>query len=107
MFTWAATSSLTESLINLYCSFEHYIMEAIMKTVTAAEANRNFSSLLRTARQGEVYIVLSRGKPVATIGPALASDADRLSAKERLIARLQDQKVTGPRKWTRDELYED
>jgi len=78
-----------------------------MKTVTAAEANRNFSRLLRQARQGEVYIVLSRGKPVATIGPALARDAERPLAKERLIARLQDQKLTGARKWTRDELYED
>jgi len=78
-----------------------------MKTVTAAEANRNFSSLLREARQGEVYIVLSRGKPVATIGPALPGDAERPSAKAALIARLQGQKVTGARKWTRDELYED
>jgi prevent-host-death family protein len=82
-------------------------MEPSMKTVTAADANRNFSSLLREARQGEVYIVLSRGKPVATIGPALTTDTERSSAKERLIARLQDQKVTGARNWTRDELYQD
>ena len=78
-----------------------------MKTVTAAEANRNFSSLLREARQGEVYIVLSRGKPVATIGPARSGDAERASAKETLMARLRGQKVTGVRNWTRDELYED
>ncbi len=98
---------LTKSLIDFYCSFQHYIMEATMKTVTAAEANRNFSALLREARQGEVYLVLSRGKPVATIGPALARDAERPSARETLIARLQNQKVTGTSKWTRDELYED
>jgi prevent-host-death family protein len=78
-----------------------------MKTVTAAEANRNFSALLREARHGEVYVVLSRGKPVATIGPAVSMDTARLAAKETLLARLQNQDVTGARTWTRDELYED
>jgi prevent-host-death family protein len=78
-----------------------------MKTVTAAEANRNFSSLLREARHGEVYVVLSRGKPVATIGPVVSTDGERLAARETLIARLQGQGVTDSRSWTRDELYED
>lgn len=77
-----------------------------MKTVTAADANRNFSSLLREARNGEVYMVISRGKPVATIGPAEARNSERYAAKETLMARLRSQEVTGARRWTRDELYE-
>jgi prevent-host-death family protein len=77
-----------------------------MKTVTAADANRNFSSLLREARNGEVYMVISRGKPVATIGPAEAQKSERHAAKETLMARLRSQEVAGARTWTRDELYE-
>ncbi|MBU1666080.1 MAG: type II toxin-antitoxin system Phd/YefM family antitoxin [Gammaproteobacteria bacterium] len=38
-----------------------------MKTVTAAEANRQFSRVLREIGQGETFTVLSRGKAVATI----------------------------------------
>lgn len=76
-----------------------------MKTVTAADANRNFSTLLREARQGEVYVVISRGKPVATIGPAVSNSPERHVAKEALMGRLKSQGVTGGRTWTRDELY--
>ena len=78
-----------------------------MKTVTAADANRNFSSLLREARHGEVYVVISRGKPVATIGPAESATRERHMAREALMARLKVQGVTGVRSWTRDELYEE
>jgi prevent-host-death family protein len=77
-----------------------------MKTVTAADANRQFSRVLREAAQGEVFVVVSRGKPVATIGPA-KTDAQRHTRKEALLARLHGQPVTGTRAWVRDELYED
>jgi prevent-host-death family protein len=78
-----------------------------MKTVTAADANRNFSSLLREARHGEVYVVISRGKPVATIGPVESASSERHSAKESLLGRLRHEKVSGVRTWTRDELYDE
>jgi prevent-host-death family protein len=78
-----------------------------MKTVTAADANRQFSRVLREVAQGEVFTVVSRGKPVATIGPAHKTEATRHTPKETLMARLRSQSVTGARTWTRDELYED
>ena len=78
-----------------------------MRTVTAADANRQFSRVLREATQGEVFVVVSRGKPVATIGPVKKAGAQRHAAKENLIARLRSQTITGARTWTRDELYED
>lgn len=78
-----------------------------MKTVTAADANRQFSRVLREAAQGEVFVVVSRGKPVATIGPVKKADAQRHAAKETLMTRLRSQVVTGERTWTREELYED
>ncbi|QBQ55956.1 type II toxin-antitoxin system Phd/YefM family antitoxin [Nitrosococcus wardiae] len=78
-----------------------------MKTVSAAEANRRFSHVLREVKEGEIFVVVSRGKPVAIIGPAEKADAQRYAAKEALLARLRRQRATGIRTWTRDELYED
>lgn len=77
-----------------------------MKTVTAAEANRQFSRVLRDISQGEVFTVLSRGKAVATISPAKSSDARRNAAKIALLERLRKRDASGERNWTRDELYE-
>jgi prevent-host-death family protein len=77
-----------------------------MKTVTAADANRQFSSVLREIAQGETFTVLSRGKPVATISGAKPGDAQRNVAKSGLVARLRKQAATGSRSWSRDELYD-
>jgi len=77
-----------------------------MKTVTAAEANRQFSRVLRDIGQGEVFTVLSRGKAVATIAPAKPVDVHRRGAQAALVARLRKQAASGERTWTRDELYE-
>ena len=43
-----------------------------MKTITASEANRQFSSVLREVSRGQVFTVQSRGKPVAAIMPIKA-----------------------------------
>lgn len=77
-----------------------------MKNVTASDANRQFSSVLREVGQGEIFTVLSRGKPVATIAPPRPNDEQRQSAKRGLLERLRQQKALGARDWTRDELYE-
>ena len=80
-----------------------------MHTITAAEANRQFSSLLRQVSQGETVTILSHGRPVATISPATgasALDHDRIQARARLLARLNRQPAEGERNWTREELYE-
>jgi len=78
-----------------------------MKTVTAAEANRNFSALLKDVARGECVLVTSRGKPVATIAPAElpVEDANREMARQQLLAHLRDAEPLGPITWTRDELY--
>jgi prevent-host-death family protein len=78
-----------------------------MKTVTAADANRGFSNLLKQVRKGEEIIVLSRGTPVAKI-TSVDSDFKRKNEMKRLLLeRLKSQSATGARNWTRDELYED
>lgn len=77
------------------------------RAVSAADANRNFSRLLREVRQGQSYVVTAHGKPVARIVPVAEGDDDRTRARDALIARLRRQKVRKVEHWTRDELYED
>jgi prevent-host-death family protein len=77
-----------------------------MKTISAGDANRHFSRLLRDVATGEVITVLSRGKPVATIAPARSEGGEREVAKLSLLGRLRQQKPSGARNWIRDELYE-
>jgi prevent-host-death family protein len=77
------------------------------KRVSAADANRKFSQLLRTVRQGRSYVVTDHGKPVAKIVPITAHDDIRLGARKALMAHLRSQPVLQVGKWSRDELYED
>ena len=75
-----------------------------MKTISAREANRHFSNLLREVSSGEVITILSRGKPIARISPA-NDRPQKNAARLRLLKRLDKQNVSGSRIWTRDELY--
>jgi len=77
-----------------------------MRTVRAVDANREFSSVLKRVSQGEEFLVISRGKPVATISPVKKANASQLAARNLLLDRLRSQEPTGVRNWTRDELYE-
>jgi prevent-host-death family protein len=78
-----------------------------MKTISATDANRHFSSLLREVATGETVTVLSRGKPIATISSPRSGSPEREFAKRSLLERLRQQKASGARNWTRDELYEE
>jgi prevent-host-death family protein len=78
-----------------------------MKSISAAEANRHFSSLLRDVSRGARITVTSRGKPVAIISAAdQVEGRERLAAKRGLLSRLRAIPTTGARSWSRDELYE-
>lgn len=78
-----------------------------MKTISASDANRSFSSLLREVAAGTSITILSRHKPVATIVPVRRGGANRQrAARTRLLQRLRSQ--PGARcRWNRDELYQD
>lgn len=85
-----------------------------MKTISAAEANRKFSKLLAGVLQGEVFTVVSRGTPVATMGPVATPSSQRVAAHQALLTRLKAQKPRkasgakgAARSWTRDDLYAD
>jgi prevent-host-death family protein len=76
------------------------------KAVSAADANRDFSKLLREVREGGSVVITSHGKPVAKIVPFVAKDRVREAAKATLLARLRSQRAINIGRWTRDELYE-
>ena len=77
------------------------------KLVSAAEANRRFSQLLRSVRDGDSYVVTAHGRPVARIVPISAQDRVADAAHQALLDHLRGQKPANAGRWTRDELYED
>jgi prevent-host-death family protein len=80
---------------------------AMDDAVSAAEANRSFSKLLRSVREGRSVVVTSHGKPVAKIVP-FDNDDDQTaeSARTALLSRLRAEPAVDVGRWTRDELYE-
>jgi prevent-host-death family protein len=81
-------------------------MEEFMQSVRAVDANRHFSKILKQVSQGEEFLVISRGTPVASITSAKKADKARVAAKNALFERLRDQAPKNIRNWTRAELYD-
>lgn len=77
------------------------------EAVSAADANRKFSVILRNVREGQSYLVTSHGRPVARIVPADRRESATSGARAALLARLERQPIADAGQWTRDELYED
>jgi prevent-host-death family protein len=84
-----------------------------LSTISAAEANRQFSALLRQVDQGEVVTIVSRGRPVAVLSAAGGDEPGRATARQALIDRLsaglssKPDGTSAPRDWTRNDLYGD
>ena len=76
------------------------------RPVSAADANRSFSQILREVRDGASYVVTAHGKPVARIVPFKQDMEARLKARDALFKRVQAQPAMNLGPWTRDELYE-
>lgn len=77
------------------------------ESVSAAEANRRFSRILRGVREGRSYLVTAHGLPVARIVPARQADAVAAVARTALLARLGAQPVTVVGQgWRREDLYD-
>lgn len=76
------------------------------ETITATEANRNFSHLLSEVKNGKRFAITSHGEVIAHLAPVDKVEIARREAWDSLLKRLQSQPAmdTGP--WTRDELYE-
>ncbi|MGH9671856.1 MAG: type II toxin-antitoxin system Phd/YefM family antitoxin [Bryobacteraceae bacterium] len=79
----------------------------MQKAVSAANANRRFSELLRTVRTGRSVIVTSHGKPVARIVPVVEDERAAEAARSALFARLRTERAVKAGRWRREELYDD
>ena len=81
-----------------------------MKTVSARQANQEFSALLSRAERGEDILITKHNKPVALLSPyrAPAMTAERKKAIQRAIKVMQKGLEWGealPR-FTRDEMHD-
>ena len=74
------------------------------KTITATEANRRFSRVLREVAGGTTYTVTSHGREVARIQPPAQPGSGEAVGELLAWARAREPIVVGP--WTREELYE-
>jgi prevent-host-death family protein len=75
--------------------------------VSASDANRRFSELLRTVKKGRSVVVSSHGKPVAKISPVVEDDRAAEGARSALFALLCRERVVNTGRWTRGGLYHD
>lgn len=77
------------------------------EAVSAADANRRFSELLRHVREGKSIVVTSHGNAVARIVPITDRHQTVEGARAVLLSRLRAQRVVDVGRWSRDELYEE
>jgi prevent-host-death family protein len=75
-------------------------------TISAAEANRAFSGLLRKVRSGRTIVITSHGRPVARMVPVNDGEKVAGAARTALLKRLRAAPAKAVRRWTRDELYD-
>lgn len=73
------------------------------RAISASEANQRFSEMLREVRQGETFVVMSRGRPVARVTPVEVEG--RTLAIEHLLGFLETLPTRQGGDWTRDDLY--
>ncbi|MGA8270156.1 MAG: type II toxin-antitoxin system prevent-host-death family antitoxin [Candidatus Sulfotelmatobacter sp.] len=78
------------------------------KAISAADANRKFSRVLREVKEGRSFVVTSHGRPVARIAPVEQKEGriGESQSWKALIRRLRNQRVINVGRWTREELYE-
>lgn len=79
------------------------------RTITATEANREFSRVFNEVANGETYVVTARGKPVIKMTPITLDEADRAEKNRKLkalLSRLSREPVRNLGRVTRDDGYE-
>ena len=88
----------------------HYIFPAMkISVITATEANRSFSKILRAVERGERIEITSHGRKVARLEPIeneSAIKAAQLTGLARLKERWAAQTPVTIGAWTRDEIYD-
>lgn len=79
----------------------------MVEFISASDANRQFSALLRGIGKGTVYHITRHGNTIAHLVPAEDSNASAKAVRTQLLTEL----CAGPGydivPWTRDELYDE
>ena len=82
-----------------------------MKMISAADANRQFSRIMREVERGETYVVTSRGKPAIRMEPVQDDEVEkarRAAAWDDLLKHLETRPILNiPITWTREDVYDD
>ncbi|WP_158043633.1 type II toxin-antitoxin system Phd/YefM family antitoxin [Skermanella pratensis] len=78
------------------------------RTVSAADANRQFSTILGQAAEGETVIITRRGAPIAQLVPYRQGPENKSHAPawDRLLATLEEGVHLGEGQFDRDSLYD-
>ncbi|MDO5057032.1 MAG: type II toxin-antitoxin system prevent-host-death family antitoxin [Lautropia sp.] len=78
------------------------------RSISAAEANRQFSLLLRNVRDGHRYVITSHGRPVAQVLPIRDDTPPAApSKKAAFLDRLAARPTIHAEPWRRNDLYDD
>ena len=77
------------------------------RTVTATEANREFSRIFRDVARGERYVITAHGKPMVRMEPAAkpAPREDRAARLRSLVDELAALPGRAPGPITREDGY--
>jgi prevent-host-death family protein len=78
------------------------------RTITATEANRDFSRIFREVAAGDSYLVTARGKPLVRMEPARATAEpkdERVARIHALIDDLAALPTCAPGRITREDGY--
>lgn len=89
-------------------SGSHYYV-SMERSITATDANREFSRLLNEVAGGETYVVTTRGKPMIKMVPIDGAEADRVERNRKLrllLDELAERPVQNLGRVTRDDGYE-
>jgi len=83
-----------------------------MRTMTARDANQNFSKILKEAEQGETVLITKNGRTVAELRPRVhdpRDDPEWRAAHAAMVALMATTPATGYRvgKITADDKYGD
>jgi prevent-host-death family protein len=76
-----------------------------MRSVTAADAHRHFSRIMREVAAGETVVVTSRGTPMIEIWPVMTNKGRDEAAFKTLMTRLRSQPARNLPRATRDDMY--
>ena len=81
-----------------------------MKTISAADANRQVSRIMREVVRGETYVVTSRGRPAIRMEPVKDDEVEkarRAAAWDDLLKHLKARPILNiPVTWTRNDIYD-